>query len=202
MTVTSSLKGSAVNNNDTFHKEARNKGSGMFESCFAQGLDLSEFKTQSSSRKPNAASELLLLKAKESKQAAQEAQEEVSLAHNAAMRAKEQVERISLKKAEMEGRDWKMNAFSSIPSGDSASFTGALVGAIADMHGRDDHGAKKTQKRNFATSTCGVKGKNVRKGATGKKMCNRRDNVKQPLRHSSKSSGKNVVKKTRKKSKY
>jgi hypothetical protein len=100
---------------------------GAFESCFASGLDLSEFSsggTQSQLSRPSAAAELLRVKQEEIKQKEQEEEEETRMGLLVKNRVSQLEESIEKKKL----------------GGHSSE--NMVVNALINMHGNDDAASK------------------------------------------------------------
>lgn len=114
---------------------------GAFESCFASGLDLSEFSsgdTQSQPSRPSAAAELLLVKQEEIKQKEREEEEEKKMEVLVKNRVSQLEESIEKKKL---GGHHSENM---------------VVNALINMHGNDDAASKykirKAMKKTKASS--------------------------------------------------
>jgi len=150
---------------------ARGGGHGMFEACFADGLDLSEFGHGSmggtSTHRPSAAAELLRQKVIEAERAHQDEAEEARMQANAVALGREQTKRLTLLKQQrdVEGgprSNGKVAAEADLVNRpvEGTEFLGrGMFSTLVSMHGSDDHGAKREGTR---SSTGGGKATSLR----------------------------------------
>jgi hypothetical protein len=137
----SSLQRAAAKSSTATKPVSQPTKKGAFESCFASGLDLSEFSsggTQSQSSRPSAAAELLRVKQEEIKQKEREEEEETRMEVLVKNRVSQLEESIEKK---------KLGAHRS---------ENMVVNALVNMHGNDDvvskHKTRKAMKKTKSSS--------------------------------------------------
>ena len=140
------------NRNNPIRQQTRG-GHGMFEACFADGLDLSEFGDGSvggaSTDRPSAAAELLQHKVIEAERAHQDEAEEARMQANAVALGREQTKRLALLKQQRDvegGSNGKVAAEADLVNRpvEGTEFLGrGMFSTLVSMHGNDDHGAKR-----------------------------------------------------------
>lgn len=153
-TMATSLQAAACGKN----RAAKQKGA--FESCFAQGLDLSEFgslKTSSSSS-TSSASKLLNIKRIEKEQADCEERQEAQMeevVRKRALHLKETKEKLPVSATKV----WQAND----------STTNVIFSSMIEMHRADENGALKRQQQHRKRPGSSMKGKSDTKSVRSKK---------------------------------